>query len=88
MKLRYRFVINQVAGETVAVSVGNTEGSFNGFIKLNETGAFIFKKLESETCREGLIDAVLDEYPDASREDAAESVDKLIERLKEAELLV
>lgn len=88
MKLRYRFVINQVAGETVAVSVGNTEGGFNGFIKLNETGAFIFKKLESETDRESLIDAVLDEYPDASREDAAESVDKLIERLKEAELLV
>lgn len=88
MKLRYRFVINQVAGETVAVSVGNTEGSFNGFIKLNETGAFIFKKLESETDRESLIDAVLDEYPDASREDAAESVDKLIERLNEAELLV
>ena len=88
MKLRYRFVINQVAGETVAVSVGNTEGSFNGFIKLNETGAFIFKKLESETDRESLIDAVLDEYPDASREDATESVDKLIERLKEAELLV
>ena len=88
MKLRYRFVINQVAGETVAVSVGNIEGSFNGFIKLNETGAFIFKKLESETDRESLIDAVLDEYPDASREDAAESVDKLIERLNEAELLV
>lgn len=88
MKLRYSFVINQVAGETVAVSVGNTAGGFNGFIKLNETGAFIFKKLESDTDREGLIDAVLGEYPDASREDAAESVDKLIERLKEAELLV
>ena len=88
MKLRYRFVINQVVGETVAVSVGNISGGFNGFIKLNETGAFIFKKLESETDRESLIDAVLDEYPDASREDAAESVDKLIERLNEAELLV
>ena len=46
MKLKYQFVINNVAGETVAVSVGDTSGRFNGYIKLNETGAFIFKKLK------------------------------------------
>ena len=46
MKLKYEFVINNVAGETVAVSVGNNDGRFNGYIKLNETGAFIFKMLK------------------------------------------
>ena len=38
MKLKYDFVINDVAGETVAVSVGDTVGRFNGYIKLNDTG--------------------------------------------------
>ena len=83
MKLKYEFVINNVAGETVAVSVGNNDGRFNGYIKLNETGAFIFKMLTKDTTREDIIKALVKEYPDATQ-----SVDLLIEQLREAELLV
>ena len=88
MKLKYDFVINQVAGETVAVSVGNNDGRFNGYIKLNETGAFIFKALNSDVTREEIIKSLLKEYPDASENEVADSVDTLINKLKEAELLV
>lgn len=87
MKLKYNFVINQVAGETVAVSVGDNDGRFNGYIKLNETGAFIFKMLKKDTAREDIINALLAEYPDATQEAAAESVDELVEQLRGAELL-
>lgn len=88
MKLKYEFVINNVAGETVAVSVGNNDGRFNGYIKLNETGAFIFKMLKKDTTREDIIKALVKEYPDATQDDATQSVDLLIEQLREAELLV
>ena len=88
MKLKYQFAINNVAGETVAVSVGATDGRFNGYIKLNETGAFIFKKLKTDTTREEIINALLKEYPDATAEEACESVDELVEKLKKADLLV
>lgn len=88
MKLKYNFVINQVAGETVAVSVGDNDGRFNGYIKLNETGAFIFKMLKKDTTREEIINALCAEYPDATQEAAAESVDELINQLQGAELLV
>lgn len=88
MKLKYQFVVNNVAGETVAVSVGDSGVRFNGYIKLNETGAFIFKKLKNDISREEIIDAVLKEYPTATREDAIESVDTLLEKLKNAELLI
>ena len=88
MKLKYQFVINNVAGETIAVSVGNNDGGFNGYIKLNDTAAFIFKKLKTDTNREDLIKDVLKEYPDATPEDAAKSVDCLLERLEKADLLV
>jgi len=87
MKLKYNFVINQVAGETVAVSVGDNDGRFNGYIKLNETGAFIFKMLKKDTTREDIINALLAEYPDATQEAAADSVDELVEQLRKAELL-
>ncbi len=88
MKLKYNFVINQVAGETVAVSVGNIEGAFNGYIKLNQTGAYIFNALKKDTTREEIIKNLLVEYPDATEKDVAASVDELLEKLGEAELLV
>ncbi len=88
MKLKYDFVVNNVAGETVAVSVGNNDGKFNGYIKLNETGAFIFNALKKETTREEIIKNLMAEYPDASEKDATESVDELLAKLTKAELLV
>lgn len=88
MKLKYDFVINQVAGETVAVSVGNNDGQFNGYIKLNETGAVIFNALKKDTSREEIINTVLCKYPDASLEEVSESVDELLEKLSGAQLLI
>lgn len=88
MKLKYEFVINKVAGETVAVSVGNTAGAFNGYIKLNDTGAFIFKLLKNEISRERIIEKLCEQYPDANEKDATESVDELLQKLSEAELLI
>ena len=78
MKLKYNFAINKVAGQTVAVSVGETDGRFNGYIELNDTGAFIFKKLKQDTTREQLISDILDEYSDATPSLAAETVDEFI----------
>ena len=88
MKLKYDFVINQVAGETVAVSVGNNDGQFNGYIKLNETGAVIFEALKKDITREEIINTLLGKYPDANKKDVEESVDELIEKLNGAQLLV
>jgi len=88
MKLKYEFVVNSVAGEIIAVSVGNVAGAFNGYIKLNDTGAFIFNELKNDTTRDDIIEKLMAEYPDASKKDAAESVDELLQKLSEAELLV
>lgn len=88
MKLKYDFVINQVAGETVAVSVGNNDGQFNGYIKLNETGAEIFKALKKDTTREQIVELLLQKYPDATENQVSESVDELLEKLNGAQLLI
>lgn len=88
MKLKYDFVINDVAGDTVAVSVGNTDGRFNGFIRLNETGAFIFNMLKQDVTREEIVASILKEYKDATPSDAKDTVDEFIEKLQKAELLI
>lgn len=88
MKLKYDFVVNNVAGETVAVSVGDTCDRFNGYIKLNETAAFIFELLKNDTSRDEIVALVQKKYPDATNKEACESVDELLGKLSKAGLLV
>lgn len=87
MKLKCKFVINTVAGETIAVPVG-AGSDFKGYIRLNETGKDIFAALEKETNRESVIEELIKKYPDAAREEICESVDDIIARLSSAELLI
>lgn len=86
MKLKYEFIINEVAGETVAVSVG--ESRFNGYIKLNETGKFIFEALSDDTEPQKIIADMCAAYPDATTDEVSETVNEFIEKLQAADLLV
>lgn len=87
MHLKQNFVINEVAGEKIAVAVGN-RGEFNGYIRLNDTAKDIFELLKKEIDREGLISALSDKYPEANKKEIAESVDETLEKLTAAGLLV
>ena len=86
MKLKYEFIINEVAGDTVAVSVG--ENRFNGYIKLNETGRFIFEALSHDTTLEQIISDMAIAYPDATKEEITETVDEFINKLSAADMLI
>ena len=80
MKLKYEFVTNFVAGKTVAVAVGKGLNEFGGFIKLNDTGAFIFELLKKEISEEEIFNALLKEY-DVTEEKARESTKEFLEYL-------
>lgn len=80
MKLKYDFVTNKVAGKTVAVAVGKGLSEFGGFIKLNDTGAFIFELLKKEITKEEIVKALLGEY-DITEEKANESTEEFLEYL-------
>ena len=68
MKLKYNFVINEVADKIVAVAVGEDIDKFNGFIKMNETGAQIFNLLKEEITMEALISEMAKLYPEETIE--------------------
>ena len=87
MKLKYNFVVNEVAGNMVAVAVGEDVTKFNGFIKMNKTGAEILELLKSETTVEALVEEMAKLYPDCDTQQIKESVENLVEKLKNAEVL-
>ena len=64
MKLKYNFVTNKVADMVVAVAVGEDVQKFDGFIKMNDTGAYIFNMLKNDVT-EDEITAAMDYGTDA-----------------------
>ena len=61
MKLKEGFLLREIAGDTVVIPTGETV-DLNMMITLNDTGSFLWQKLEEETDEAGLVKALLAEY--------------------------
>lgn len=83
MKIKEGFLLQDVAGNTVVLP---TEGDLNMMITLNGTGKFLWEKLEQETTREALIEALLNAYT-VDADTAAICVDNFVAELKKHEFL-
>ncbi len=86
MKIKNGFVAKEIAGQYVVIALGAASKIFNGIIKLNESGKFIWDKLAEGATKEEIVDALLAEY-DVSRETAENDVDKFIAELEGANIL-
>ena len=81
MKLKEGFILRDVAGETVVIPSGD-EMDLNMMITLNDTGKFLWQKIEAGIEEDALVEAVLAEY-DVSREDAQTHVAQFVAKLTE-----
>lgn len=81
MKVRDGFVLRNMGGQSVVVSIGAASKVFNGMVKLNETGAFLWSRLVEGADKEDLVQALLEKY-DVDIELAKKDVEKFIEILQ------
>lgn len=87
MKIKDGFILRSVSDAYVVVPLGEAAKTFNGMITLNETGAFLWKKLsESDVDEKSLVDSLLNEY-DVSVDLAQKDVSAFVARLRDAQLL-
>ncbi len=82
MKLKYNFIINEVADKMVAVAVGGDLDNFNGFIKMNDIGAEIFEILKNDVTLDEIITQMLEKHPESTEEEAREAVTGFVAELK------
>ena len=87
MKIKDGFLLKELAGSFLVVPLGSQVSDFAHIIKLTETSAFLWKKLESECEVEDLVSALLQEY-DVDRETATKGVNSFVSKLKESNLLM
>lgn len=87
MKIKSGFVAKKIAGQFVVVALGEASKIFNGIIKLNDSGKFIWDMLSRGSERDEVVDALLNEYEGVDRETAEADFDKFAETLRGANIL-
>ena len=88
MKLKYEFITNEIADKIVAVAVGEDLENFNGFVKMNDIGAYIFNMLKNDVTEDDIVAAMVKDYPNENEAEIKETVSGFIAGLKENDLLV
>ena len=87
MKIKGAFVLREVMGQSIAVPVGETSKNFHGMIKLNATGAEIWKDLEKGLTKEQIAQRIADNYEDIEMEEALLKVEKFLNKLQDAGII-
>lgn len=83
MKLNENFALRQIAGTWVAIPTGDAAVDFTGILNLNESGAMLWKVLETGGDRDALVAALTGEY-NVDRDTAAADVEEFLGRLVQA----
>ena len=84
MKIKSGFLLRSIAGCKVVVSVGKRARDFNGIINLNDTGAFLWERLQKGASEDELVTAILESFTEVDEPMARESVRGFIKTLREA----
>ncbi len=87
MKLKYTFAISEVAGQMVAVPIDSGYGE-QSIIKTNETGAYILNLLKEDITLSQIICKIKEAFETESEEALEATVNKFIDSLKAADLLI
>ena len=83
MKIKKNFVLRQIAGSWVVLSIAEATVDFDGMLTLNESGLMLWKLLEQGCTKEELANALTEEY-EVSFEQAFVDVGEFLEKLNRA----
>lgn len=86
MRIKQGFVMRDVAGQAVAIATGEASKSFHGMVKLNGTGADIWRGVEEGLGEAAIAERIAAKY-EVDPERARQDVDAFIARMREAGLV-
>ena len=87
MKIKKGFVLEKVGDSYLSCATGKLAKEFSGFVRLNETGAFLWNILASgDVTKEQIVEKMTAEY-DVSGEIASRDVESFILNLQKNGIL-
>ena len=81
LKLKEGFILRQIGGDTMVIPSGD-ELDLNMMITLNESGAFLWERLQEGTTEEALLEATMAAY-NAEEAEAKAYITEFVEKLNE-----
>ncbi|HHT92889.1 MAG TPA: PqqD family protein [Clostridia bacterium] len=82
MKIKDGYMLREIDGVSVVVAVGEESKRFNGMIRLNSTGTFLWKHLSEGIEYDDLLDKMLAAY-EVDEQTARQGIDSFITKLKD-----
>lgn len=86
MKIKEGFILRKVGIQYVVAATGKASESFNGMMRLNESGAFAFRLLQEGIEEDALVERIVAEY-DTDAQTARQDAEKFLTALEEADAL-
>ena len=79
-------MLRKIGEQNVVVAVGEASRSFNGIIRLNDSGRYLWEKLQGGITEQELLQAMLNDF-DIDESTARSDIAAFVAKLKEAGLL-
>lgn len=80
MRIKDGYIIKKLGSGYVVVTVGQASKDFNGLIRLDEPGAWLWKSIQDGAdSREKLIAKMLERYEDLDEPTARQDLDEFLE---------
>ena len=86
MKIKEGYILRAVAGSFIAIPITDEASGFQKSLRLNETGRFLWEKLEAHCEEKALLAALLAEY-DVTEAVAKKDLEAFLCSLRQAGLL-
>jgi len=87
MKLKNEFIINDIAGNKIAVSVGCDDPKFKGYIKLDDNTAFVMEMLKNEDTEEDIVSGLVKKFGVTDNDELRANLRDLLEDFKKREII-
>lgn len=81
IKAKKGFILRRLGDEYMVVAIGEASKSFNGMIRMNETGAFYWKELENGTSEDQLAARTQERFPDVDLDTARRDVQAFLQTI-------
>lgn len=82
MKVKEGFILRKIGDQSMVIAVGEASKHFHGVFYLNETGRFLWEQLVEGKTKEGMVQALLQEY-EVEEEQAWQGVEKFLSSLRD-----
>ena len=80
MRIKEGYIIRKLGIGYIVVTVGDASDDFNGLIRLNEPGAFLWKSImDGMDTKQKLVDAMVRRYDGLDEKTAEKDLDEFLE---------